>query len=444
MIRPRNVRFSRRALLGSALAGSVGLPLLEAFTPKAALAAADVPRCFLVMFSPNGTILDNWTPSGGESDFTLPAILEPLGEHQSDLVIVSGVDQRGGGGDGHQNGMGGMLTGQPLLSGRFAGVGAPPAGWAAGPSVDQRIAEVVGRGLPFRSLELGVQTGSADNWGRMCYRGRNQPLPPRDDPGRVFDEVFGGAALDPDERARRKARRSSILDHVKGEFAELSAELGAADRARLDAHLSYVREVEARLDQLNDSPATCELPERPSLGVEGNDAFPAVGAAQIDLMVLALSCGLTRVASLQWSRSVSEVRHTWLDIEEGHHGLSHAPDSDTAARDKLTRINQWYATQFATLIAKLKAVPEGEGTLFDRCLLLWANELGTGNTHSRKDAPYVLAGSAGGALETGRFLAFDGDVPHNDLLVSILNAMGVPDTTFGASEWCNGPLDGLL
>ena len=112
-MRTRNVRFSRRALLGSALAGSVGLPLLEAFSSKTARAAADVPLCFVVMFSPNGTILDNWTPAGSETDFPLPAILEPLSDHRSDLVIVSGVDQSGAGGDGHQNGMGGMLTGQP-------------------------------------------------------------------------------------------------------------------------------------------------------------------------------------------------------------------------------------------------------------------------------------------------------------------------------------------
>jgi hypothetical protein len=437
-------RFSRRALLGSALAGSIGLPFLEAFSPKTARAATDAALRFVTMFSPNGTVLDAWTPVGSETDFVLPEILTPLAPHQSDLVIVSGVDQQGGGGDGHQNGMGGMLTGQPLLSGSFAGVGAPPAGWAAGPSVDQRIADVIGRGLPFRSLELGVQTGRADNWGRMCYRGRNQPLPPRDDPARAFDEVFGGAALDPDERARIKARRGSILDHVKGEIGELQAELGEADRARLEAHLSYLREVETRLNQLSDSPATCELPARPELVIEGNDAFPAVGAAQIDLIVLALSCGQTRVASLQWSRSVSEVRHTWLDIEEGHHGLSHAPDSDAVAHEKLRRINQWYAGQFASLVEKLKAVPEGEGTLFDHCLLFWANELGTGNIHSRKDAPYVLAAGAGAALRTGRFLAYSGDVPHNNLLVSILNAMGIPDTTFGAPEWCTGPLEGLV
>src|SRR5262249_49243970 len=116
----------------------------------------------------------------------------------------------------------------------------------------------------------------------------------------------------------------------------------------------------------------------------------------------------------------------------------------SASSDKLLRINQWYAERYARLIEKLKAYPEGPGTLFDQCLLLWCNELGKGNTHSRKRAPYVLAGSAGGALRTGRFLEYAGDVPHNNLLVSVLNAFGAPSTSFGKAEWCTGALSGLL
>jgi hypothetical protein len=104
-----------------------------------------------------------WVPNGGETDFKLSPILSPLAEHRDDLVIIQGVDQQGAGGDGHQIGIGGMLTGAPLNSGPFAGVGAPPAGWASGPSVDQRIAEVLGNDTNLRSLELGVQVGAADN-----------------------------------------------------------------------------------------------------------------------------------------------------------------------------------------------------------------------------------------------------------------------------------------
>jgi len=150
------------------------------------------------------------------------------------------------------------------------------------------------------------------------------------------------------------------------------------------------------------------------------------------------------VASLQWSRSVSQTRFTWLNITQGHHDLSHRPDSEPDAVTSLTRINTWYAQQFAGLISRLKATPDGAGgTLFDNTLLLWCNELAKGNIHGRIGAPYVLAGSAGGALRTGRYLNY-GPLPHNNLLVSILNAMGVPDTTFGKADWCSGALSGVL
>jgi len=440
----RPARWSRREFLHTLLAGSVGLPWLETFAPRTAHAQAIANTRFIAMFSPNGTIYENWLPAGDGDNFTLSPILAPLAPHQSDLVVVAGVDQKGAGGDGHQNGIGGMLTGSPLLPGRFAGVGAPPAGWSEGPSVDQRIAEVIGRATPFRSLELGVRVGAADNWGRMIYRARNRPLPPREDPARTFDDVFGQAALDPSAREAQKTRRQSILDHVTGEFSRLSSEVSAADRQRLESHLTYLREVEARLRQQSENAGACVLPPRPGAAAAGNEAFPAVGAAQIDLLVLALACGQTRVASLQWSRSVSDIRFTWLGIDESHHALSHMPDDNADAKDKLTRINRWYAERFGELIAKLKSYDEGDGTLFDNSLLFWCNELGKGNAHSRNDAPYVLAGSAGGALRTGRLLKFDGDVPHNNLLVSVLNVMGVPDTTFGKREWCTGPLSGLV
>src|SRR5262249_43983040 len=148
---------------------------------------------------------------------------------------------------------------------------------------------------------------------------------------------------------------------------------------------------------------------------------------------------------LQWSRSVSQTRFSWLNITEGHHDLSHRPDDDAAAVDKLTRINTWYAQQLAGLIARLQATPDGaRGTVFRQTPNLGCNELAKGNAHGRVGAPYVLAGSAGGALLTGRYLAYDGQsVPHNNLLVSILNAMGVPDRTFGKPDWCTGPLTGL-
>ena len=440
---------TRRTLLRGAAGAAIALPFLEAMVPRRAAAAPAAVKRFIVMFSPNGTIAPNWTPTrgttGAENDFSLSPILAPLTAHQADLIIVEGLNQQGGGGDGHQNGIGGMLTGAPLNSGPFAGVGAPPAGWATGPSVDQRIAEGLAAPTQLRSLELGVQVGEADNWGRMCYRAANQPLVPTDEPAAVYAGVFSDLHTDPAQLTRLRKRRQSILDTVGGEYARLAGQLGSADRQRLDQHLAAVREIETRLiSDLVVNNAACHDPQLvPS---QANNSFPAVGALQLDLMTMALACDLTRVASLQWSRSVSEVHFTWLDIPEGHHDLSHRSDSDLAALDKLTRINTWYASQLASLIERLKNTPDGlGGTLFDGTLILWCNELAKGNTHSRLGAHYVLAGSAGGALRTGRYVSYEGQsLPHNNLLLSLINAMGIPDSRFGKADWCTGPLAGLL
>ena len=439
-------RISRRAILRGAAGAAIALPWLEAMSPRRARAAT-TPKRFIVMFSPNGTLPTQWTPTGSETSFTLSPILTPLAPHQGDLVIIEGLLQEGGGGDGHQNGIGGMLTGSPLNPGPFAGVGAPPAGWATGPSVDQRVVQALAAPTPFQSLELGVQVGAADNWGRMIYQAANQPLPPTDDPAQVYASVFSDLHTDPVALAHLRARHKSILDAVGGEYSRIGGQLGSADKQRLDAHLNAVREIEKRLTtSLVDNNPVCHDPTVTTVAAQANDSFPAVGALQMDLLTMALACDLTRVASMQWSRSVSQVRFTWLNIPDGHHDLSHRSDTDADAVRKLTLINTWYAQQMADLITRLKNTPDGAGgTLFDNTLILWSNELAKGNTHSRQDAPYVLAGNAGGGLRTGRFVSYEGQgLPHNNMMVSILNALDIPDTTFGKADWCTGPLVGLL
>ena len=241
---------SRRTILRGAGGAAIALPWLEAMAPRRAQAATAPVKRFIVMFSANGTIPSAWTPTAGtsETDFTLSPILSPLEAHKADLVVISGLDQKGGGGDGHQNGMGGMLTGQMLNAGPFAGVGAAPAGWPMGPSVDQRIAEGLAVPTKLRSLELGVQVGAADNWGRMIYRAANQPLPPDDDPASVYARVFSDLHTDPAVLARlRRRRQVDPRRRRRAVHAHCRRAWAAADRQRLDAHLTAVREIETRL-----------------------------------------------------------------------------------------------------------------------------------------------------------------------------------------------------
>jgi hypothetical protein len=172
--------------------------------------------------------------------------------------------------------------------------------------------------------------------------------------------------------------------------------------------------------------------------------YPAIGKVQMDLLVAALACDQTRVASLQWSRSVSDIPMPWLNISTGHHTLSHTPDTDTASQASLVQIDTWYATQFAYLLQGLDAVTEADGsTLLDNCMVVWVNELSKGNIHSHQPLPVVIAGGCGGALRTGRLLTFSPQQPHNNLLVAIANVMGTNITTFGNPSYCTGALPNL-
>lgn len=450
-------RISRRTMLRGAGGVALALPFLEIMgRPRRSLAAgvpgytaAGDPKRFIVMFSPNGTIRENWTPAGGENDWTFSRILKPLEAFRDKLLIIDGVDQTGTGGDGHQNGMQGMLTGQTLNPGPFGGGDGGSAGWANGISVDQHIANVIGSETPFRSLELGVQSGNNENnWNRMSLLGPDQPVPPESNPYRAFDRIFGDFNLSPDEAKLRNEREHVVLNAVMDNVRDLQAKLGADDKKKLDQHLDAVSEIEARLGKTRSSALeSCETPVLgDALDVNANGNFPIVGKLQMDLLVMAMACGLTRVGSLMWSRSVGGVRHDWIDpsITRGHHDYSHDGDSNADTIEALTRINVWYAEQLAYLIGALDAIPEGDGTMLDNTVVFWCNELERGNSHSRNNAHYVVAGGAG-HFKMGRCLKFPyaQDVKHNNLLLSLVHAMGIEDESFGRPDWCSGPLPGM-
>jgi hypothetical protein len=427
-------RLPRRRFLGflrGLAGGALALPLLDSLTSGSARALPH-PKRLIVFFSANGTIADAWRPTGGENDFVLSEILEPLAPHRDQLLILGGVDAEssyhGPGDNSHWNGMGHMLTGTELVDlggGVFTG---------GGISVDQYLAKQIGGATKLASLELAVEESPSTVSSRLSYLGASQPVPPESDPQKVFHRLFGG--LSPALQAQRK----SVLDAVSDDLGALQPRLGKDDQHKLAAHLDAVRDVEKRL-YISPAP-TCGSIE---LGRFDVNDLPAIGKEQMDLLVLALACDLTRVVTLQWSQAVSMTRMIWLGIADPHHTLSHYPVTDAVAQSKLVQINRWYATQFAYLLQAMKAVPEGDGTLLDNSVVLWCNELGEGSTHSRRNVPYVLAGGAGGALKTGRYLQFPATKKpwHNDLLISLCQAMDVNVSTFGNPAYCHGPIPGL-
>jgi hypothetical protein len=174
-----------------------------------------------------------------------------------------------------------------------------------------------------------------------------------------------------------------------------------------------------------------------------DENFQEVSRLQIDLMVMALTCDMTRVASLLWTSATSNQTYPFLGFIDKHHELSHEGDSNTTAQNKLTDINTFYAGELAYLMQKLEAVPEGQGTMLDNTLIVWGNELGKGNSHSHHPIPIVLAGGAQGYFRMGRSMTV-GDIIHNRLLVSLCHYMGLTDQeTFGNLDAGNGPLNGL-
>jgi hypothetical protein len=408
------------------------------------------PKRVLFWFTPNGVIESAWRPTGGEYDFKLGESLAPLEPYRSKLLVfgansynpedfrrhcgisIKCVPKLPSG--GHNMSM--------LLTGR-ADITVDGAETGGGISVDQHIANTIGKDTRFRSLELSVR-----GKGKMSFTGPGKALPFESDPMAAFARVFADVpSEDPVAKAalaRRLAERKSVLDVVHADFASMRKELSALQRSKLDAHSDAIRAIEKRL--LEPANQVCVKPvlgTAPATnGWDEYDNVPRVAELQLDIMAAAFACDLTRVATLAFSSAASNGRHPWLGANEWHHELSHAPASDLVARAKRIKIERWYAEQLKSFMDRLAAIKEGDGTVLDHTLIVCVNEMAESFYHTHQNMPFMLAGGASGALRMGRFVKYE-DKPHNDLLVSVCNAMGLPDTKFGDETACTGPLPNL-
>ncbi len=422
---------SRRALLRGAGGVLIALPWLAAMEAN----AEEVPRRFIGVFNPNGTVGTSWVPKGEGTAFQLSPILKSLEPFQSKLNILSNLDNLAGEnspGFAHPRGMASWLTGTEML----LPVGGTPT--AGGLSLDQYLAGTMGGTTRFRSIELGVQVPGQDVWARISYTGPHQALTPECSPAAALDRLFAGMGTDPAAAARLRQHRRSVLDTVLGEFQGLNRKLGAEDRHRVDSHLTSLRELEARLEVVSPSIPGCRRPDSTEVPLSDPAAFPAIGKLQMDILAMALRCDLTRVVTLQWSRSASRSVFSWLGQTTDQHSLSHMAGTDDSARAQFVAGQTWYAEQFAYLLKLLDADPEGPGgSILDHSLVLWGNELGNGSTHSHLSTPFVLAGRAGGSLSTGRHLDCS-HVPHNQLLIQVARRLGADLSVFGNPAYCAG------
>ncbi len=437
----------RRVFLRRAGGAALALPLLQV---PARAEETPFPKRLIIFYTPNGTKKELWRPAPGasEREFTLGPLLSPLEALKQHLVVLDGIDlaaaQAGPGGP-HQRGMAALFTGAVITEGDFVGGDGRRAGWGGGISVDQYVAKRLQANTPLGSIELGVRVREAVPRGRIIYGGSEQPLPPENDPVSAFQRLFGGQEMSPEEARARLLRRRSVLDSVHADFQQLLNRVSKADKEKLQRHAASLSDLERRLGTIADRPQGCGPLQPDGVGdVMSESDFRNVLRAQTDLLVNAFACDLTRVGSIQCSTAVNACRFTFLGMNESEgHALSHSGDSHELMQSRWERMLTWYAEQFAYLLERLALVPEGDGTLLDNTLVLWGMEVSRGNSHSLNDMPFLLAGGAGGALQTGRYLRYDG-VPHNNLLVSVLNAMGVGDVSFGDPRFCTGPLTGLL
>ncbi len=432
---------SRRDFLRTLGIGSAALPFILNLPSLGFANQQRRKQRLVVMFSPNGIVPNAFWPDEEGPKFTLKESLKPLEPFRDRTLILHGVcDRVRGDGDAHMRGIGCLLTGVELFPGNIQGGSDTPAGWSKGISIDQEIKEHFQKDpatkTRFGSLEFGVMVPErADTWTRMVYSGPNKPIAPIDNPYQMFAKLYG--------RVKDREVLKSVLDDVQDDLRKVGATVSAEDKRLLDEHATFVREMEQELKEQRQDVGHA-VPE-PEPGVKHeNDNIPKISKMQIDLMVQSFAADFARVATLQYTNSVGQARMHWLGISEGHHELSHLPDSDAKGQDKLIRINQWFCGQLAYLAKRLAETPEpgGRGSLLDNTLIVWTNELGKGNSHTLDNIPFVLVGN-GLDFKMGRSLKYQRQ-PHNRLLLALAHGMGHRIDKFGNPNFCGqGPLPDL-
>ncbi len=433
---------SRREFLRDLGLGAAALPFVMNLPGLASANQQRRKQRLVVMFSPNGIVPKTFWPDQVGSAFEFKPSLAPLAPFRDQTLILRGVgDKVRGDGDNHMRGIGCLLTGIELFPGNVQGGSATPAGWSTGHSIDQEIrgflkADEATR-TRFGSLEFGVMVPDrADTWTRMVYAGPNKPIAPIDDPYQMFAKLYG----------RRKDREAlgSVLDAIQDDLKTVASTVSAEDRRLLEEHATFVRAMEQEIRADSGAMLDHAVPEVEPGVKEENDNLPKLSKMQIDLMVGAFAADFARVATLQYTHSVGGARMRWLDVDEGHHELSHEPDSNESAQEKLTKINTWYCEQLAYLAKRLAETPEpgGPGSMLDNTTIVWTNELGKGNSHTLDNIPFVAVGG-GLDFRMGRSLDFKG-TPHNRLLLALAHGFGHRIDRFGNPDFCGeGPLPDL-
>ena len=422
---------SRRTFLRGA-GVAVGLPLLDAMIPSltalAQTAAAPKPRMGF-MYLPHGAIMEQWTPAAEGTVFDLPPILKPLAPFQKQLTIVSGLENK-------------PTIAPPvhaLNPGTWLSCVTPRATQEpyAGITIDQMAAAQIGQDTPLPSLEVASEGrgggGACDRnygcsyGGTISFRTPTTPLPMEADPRKLFARLFGQGDT-PQERKAIARQYSSILDLVTAEAADLRKHLDPQDKARLGDYLESVREIERRVQKMEERDLTSlELPDVPV-----GSTFDQRLTLMFDMIALAYQANLTRVFTFMMAGEVTNQTYNHVGVPDAFHPLSHH-QNDKTKKDKLVRIQTYHSQAFAKFLAKLAAMPDGDGSMLDHSLLLYGSNMSNSNAHDEFPLPTLVVGGGCGKLKGGQHVRYPDRTQLSNVLLTLLDRAGVPVEKVGNS-----------
>jgi hypothetical protein len=422
----------RRTVLRG-MGATIALPFLEAMAPALGARAASKPvHRFQTFYVPNGMAMEYWSPKGEGSAFELSPILEPLAPYRNQLLVLSGIKANWN--YIHAGASGSFLTGTTRGGRNEVEI-------IADVSMDQLLARQFARETQVASLELamdppnnaGACTGnlSCVYTHTLSWRSATQPLPMEYNPRAVFEKLFGDSGST--ERSAREARlrqQKSILDSVTEKLAGLKKALGPHDQVKVDEYTESIRDVERRIHKAEEQ-GDIDLPamEQPQ-GVP--PVFEDHLALMLDMQLLAFQSDLTRVISFMLSKEQSARPYPQIGVPEAHHPLSHHGDVPELIAH-MSKINRYHTQLFSRYLAKLRATPDGDGSLLDHTTILYGSGISNSNRHSGDNLPILVVGGGAGSLKGGRHLSYSDKPTMANLLVTLMDKLDVPVERLGGS-----------
>jgi len=422
-------KYSRRAMLAGIGASAALLPLLHA--EKAPAQAAAFPKRLVTVTWTNGVLADTFYPKG--TTLELGATLTPLEPYKAKTTILQGLDCKclldmtNREYDGH-------FTFPTLFTG--TGTNKAESRVPTGPSIDQVISDNIAKTTKLTAPLVNLGVRSQGDGEPTTWKTGAQKNVPETDPTRLFTRLFSGASMPAPQVDALLLRRKSILDFLGKDLEAYGSRLGTDDKAKVQAHLQAIRDLETQLSGGTAPTLGCTPPTQPAATKD----VPTLMKLMFEMAGIALTCDVTRVITIDLydDGGGDGNNFPWLGISDDYHAVAHAGGN---MADQKTKIDNWIFSQVALMLAKLDGAKEGDGTALDNTVVVTANDMEDGASHYIGKIPFVLIGSCGGFFKTGQFQKYS-KVAHNRLLVSLLNAMDVPVTEFGLPGY-GGPLTEL-